>query len=399
MRKIRDAKVKGKRIIVRVDLNCPVENGIITPSARILAHAVTIKELSDRGAMVIVLAHQGRRGNEDFIGLEQHAKYIHKAIGRDVHYVDDVVGENAKNSIKNMREGDILILDNVRHLVCETETCDGCGKIVHELSPVVDYFVLDALSVAHRTHSSVIGFTKKMPSFAGDVLAGEVEAIERVNASRDVTFIFGGSKVKDSFEVMKKWLDNGRAREILVGGALAVLFLYASGKKIASSMEYLEKSGLTDYVKSAKEMLDKHDGKIKLPVDVGVCIDMQRHDVSSDHVVKGEIWDIGEKTIQNYVEVINNSHAIVMNGPLGVYEMEDFSKGTKEVLQAIARCDAFSLLGGGHTIAALDKFDIDKKYFGYVSLSGKALIEYLCGKELPGLKELNENERNFKISR
>lgn len=396
MRKISEAKVKGKRILVRVDLNCPVEKGVITPSARIFAHAITVKELSDRGARVVVLAHQGRKGKEDFINLEQHAKYLHKAVGKDVHFVDDIIGEEAKKAIKRMKDGEILLLDNVRELVCEMAE-DGYGKIVHELSPLVDYFVLDALSVAHRAHSSVIGFAKTIPCFAGDVLASEAEAVEKVKNSRDVTFIFGGSKVTDSFAIMKQWLDNGRAREILVGGALAVLLLHAKGKNIAGSKEYLEKSGLSDYVESAKEMLDRYDGKIKLPLDVGLCIEMKRIEKEVDAIHGGQIWDIGEKTIKRYTEVINNSHAIVMNGPMGVYEVSDFSKGTKEILQAIARCDAFSLLGGGHTIAALERFNIDKKYFGYVSLSGKALIEYLCGKELPGIKVLNENQKKFKI--
>jgi len=395
MRKIADHDVKGKRIIVRADLNSPVENGKITGSARINAHAKTVKELSDRGASVIVLSHQGREGHDDFIGLEQHARLLHQKTGKDVIFVANVVGADAEAAIKRLRPGDVMVLDNVRFLPCETKHKDGLGEIVHHLTPLVDYFVLDALSVAHRKHSSVVGFTKTIPSFAGDVLAAEVEAVEKVRHSKDVTFIFGGSKVEDSFAVMKKWLSDGRAREVMVGGALSVLFLRAAGHGIGASADYLRDSGLDAHVPQAKEMLDMFDGKIHLPVDVGLSVGNERHDADAGKIDKGQIWDIGPRTVERYVEAINNSHCIVMNGPLGVYEVEAFSKGTKAVLEAVARCDAFSLLGGGHTITALERFGIDKKDFGYVSLSGKALIEYLCGKELPGLAALDENERKF----
>jgi phosphoglycerate kinase len=395
MRKISDHDVKGKKIILRADLNSPVENGKIMGSARINAHARTIKELSDRGASVIVLSHQGREGHDDFIGLEQHAKLLHSKLGKDVIFVANVVGADAERVIKRLKPGEILVLDNVRFLPCETGHKDGLGEIVHHLSPMVDYFVLDALSVAHRKHSSVVGFTKTIPSFAGDVLASEIEAVDRVRSSKDVTFIFGGSKVEDSFAVMKKWLADGRARQVMVGGALSVLFLKAAGNHIGDSEAYLRDSGLEAQIPGAKEMLDSFDGRIHLPVDVGLSHNMQRLDSEVGDIRSGQIWDIGAKTIGRYVEAINNSHCIVMNGPLGVYEVEDFSKGTRAILEAISRCDAFSLLGGGHTITALERFGLDKKDFGYVSLSGKALIEYLCGKELPGIAALNENESRF----
>lgn len=401
MRKIADYDVSGKKILIRVDLNSPVENGKITGSARINAHAKTIKTLSDRGAAVIVLSHQGREGHDDFIGLEQHAKMLHDKIGKDVIFIANVVGEDAERAIKRLKGGEIMVLDNVRFKPCETNHPEGMGEIVHALSPLVDYYVLDALSVAHRKHSSVVGFAKKIPCFYGDVLASEIEAVDKVKHSKDVTFIFGGSKVEDSFAVMKKWLADGRAREVLVGGALSVLFLHAAGNHVGDSASYLKDSGLEANVPAAKELLEKFKSKIILPEDVGLSLkvphrdEMERIDSNANDIRKGQIWDIGPKTSARYIETINNSHCIVMNGPLGVYEVEQFSKGTRSVLEAIARCDAFSLLGGGHTITALERFGIDKKDFGYVSLSGKALIEYLCGKTLPGIAALDENEKKF----
>ena len=406
MRRIANHQVKGKRVLVRVDFNCPVEDGKVMSDLRIRAHAKTIRNLSDKGAKVIVLAHQGRKNHNDFMSLEQHAKILHHILGSDVAFVDDVIGERARHAIEKLEEGQVLVLDNVRNLKCETEHPHSQGEIVYHLSPLADYFVLDALSVAHRKHSSIVGFKEKIPCFAGEVLAAEIDAVEKIRKGTDVTFIFGGSKADDSFRIMDKWLSEGQAKEVLVAGALSVLMLHAEGHNIAGSMDYLKNSGLDEKVPAAKEMLRKFDGKIMLPVDVGISVRRERRDTEGvrierrecdvDSIKEGQIWDIGDKTIERYVRVINNSHFIVLNGPIGVYELEDFSKGTKAILEAIARCDAFSLLGGGHTIAALERFNIEKEYFGYVSLSGKALIRYLCGDKLVGLEALEENEEKFK---
>ena len=390
-----DFPVKGKKILLRVDLNCPVKDGKIIGDTRIRAHAETIKNLADRGARVIILSHQGRKGREDFLSLEQHSAILRGIIKKDVIYVNEVIGDKVQAAISRLRDGQVMILDNVRHLHCETGHPHGDGEIIHHLSPSADYYVLDALSVAHRRHSSVVGFAKRIPCFAGDVLAAELEAVDKIKHGRDVTFIFGGSKVDDSFAVMKKWLAEGRAKEVLVCGALSVLLLHADGHPVGDSADYLRDSGLMEKVPEARELLREFDGKIVLPVDVALSIEMRRVESDVHGVRKGQIWDIGSKTVERYKEVINNSHYIVMNGPCGVYELDDFSEGTREILGSIARSDAFSLLGGGHTVAAIERFGIDKKYFSYVSLSGKALIEYLCGETLPGIAALEENEKQF----
>ncbi len=395
MRKIADYQVRGKVVLVRADLNCPVKDGKLIGDTRIRAHANTIKELSDRGARVVVLAHQGRKDRDDFLPLEQHARILHHLLGKDVLFVNDVIGPEAQKAIKSLKDGEVLMLDNVRMLHCETKHPDGEGEIVHHLAPLASYFVLDALSIAHRKHSSVVGFSKHLPCFAGDVLATELEAVDKVRHSRDVTFIFGGSKVEDSFVVMKKWLKDGRAKQVLVGGALSVLLLYASGKSVAESEEYLKNAELMKDVPAAKELLEQFSERIILPIDVGLSVDMKRVECDAGAIKQGQIWDIGKKTMARYREAISNSNTIVMNGPMGVYELEDFADGTREVLQAIANADNFSLLGGGHTISAIERFGIDKKYFSYVSLSGKALIEYLCGEHLPGIAALDSNEKHF----
>jgi phosphoglycerate kinase len=397
MRKIADYDVRGKKVLVRADFNCPVKDGKLIGDTRIRAHASTIGELSDRGARVIVLSHQGRRGREDFMSLEEHSRLLHHILKRDVIYVADVTGVRARNAINALTDGQILVLDNVRHLKCETEHPVGEGELIFHIAPLADYYVLDALSVAHRRHSSVVGFARHIPCFAGDILAAELEAVDKVRHGTDVTFIFGGSKVEDSFAVMKKWLADGRAREVLVGGALSVLFLHASGRHVGDSLSYLRDSHLLEKVPEAKDLLERFDGKIVLPVDVGLSVGMKRQEADAADIKAGQIWDIGSKTIERYKEAINNSHYIVMNGPAGVYELEDFAHGTKALLETVANSDSFSLLGGGHTVSAIERFGIDKKNFGYVSLSGKALIEYMCGQSLPGLAALEENELRFPL--
>ncbi len=395
MRRIFDYDVKGKKILIRVDFNCAVENGKIVPGERIEAHSQTVKKLAERGAKVIVLAHQGRKDSEDFLNLEQHAELIEKYIGRPVKYVDDLTGETAKKAIADIKEGEVILLQNVR--VRSDETTEN-GAIVNALAPLVDYYVLDALSVAHRAHSSVVGFSKRIPSFYGDVLADEVKALESLKDVKDVTFILGGSKVKDSFKIMKKWIEEGRARKFVSGGALSILFLKAKGYGIGGSEEYFKEAELDEYLDDAKKLLEEVGDRIEVPVDVGLKIDDERVDSDSDKIEKGQIFDIGEKTIEKYKKEIAESGAVVMNGPMGVYELDKFSKGTREVLNAISESKAYSLLGGGHTITAIKKLGIDKSGFSYVSLAGKALIDYLCGKELPGIKALNENEQTHKVS-
>lgn len=394
MRRISDYDVKGKKILVRVDFNCAVEDGKIIPGDRIEAHSATVKKLAEKGARVIILAHQGRKDSEDFLDLNQHAELIKGYIGMPVMYVNDIIGNEAKAAIGNLKDGDILLLENVRALDDE-RTEDGA--IVKELSPAVDYFVLDALSVAHRAHSSVVGFSKRIPSFYGDVLADEVKALESLKDVKDVTFICGGSKVKDSFGIMRKWLSDGRAKKFLTGGALSILFIKAKGYAIGESQEYFEEAGLEDHLEDAKKMLDEYGDKIEIPVDVGLKIDDERIEADIDKIGNGQIFDIGEKTMEKYRKIILESGAVVMNGPMGVYELDKFSKGTKVVLDAISEAKGYSLLGGGHTITAVQKLNVDRSGFGYISLAGKALIEYLCGKEIPGIKALEDNEKKFTL--
>jgi len=394
MRSVYDVNLRGKVVLKRIDLNSPITEGKVLPNPRIREHAKSVRELSDMGAKVVLLSHQGNPGEEDFLSLEQHALLLAEEVGKPVKFVPDVCGEKAKAAIKELKDGEILLLENVRFVEDEMkeETVDE-AKIVKELSPLADYFILDALSVSHRKHASVVGFGGKLPVLAGRTLVKEVEALSRVSKGKEVVFVMGGSKVKDSLKIMKNQL-NGK-NVFLLGGVIANLFLHADGKDIGASISYLITNDMLKYVDEVKEILAKHRKEIMLPVDVGVKVDGGRKNIKVGEKINGEILDIGPETAKKYAEIIKKAKNVVMNGPMGMYEVPEFSYGTKEVLRAISESKAFSLIGGGHTTNALEELGIDEKKIGYISLSGKAFLKYLGGEELPGLEMLKKHSKTF----
>lgn len=388
---------KGKTAFVRADLNCPVDEKTLAvePSPRIAGHAKTIAELSDLGARVVVLAHQGRKGDYDCISLSQHALLLGDETKKPVRFIDDVCGKKAKDAIAALQNGGILLLDNVRFLDDETKykTIEENEKatLVRELFPLCDIFVLDAFSASHRAQASIVGFHKK-PVCAGRVMQRELEALARLASSkaRPAAFIFGGAKPSDSIGILSQWLSEGKIDHALTCGVLGELFILASGKELGKTLDYLKASKAIEYLPTAKELLAKYNGKIHFPQDVAVDSGGMRKELPISALPSQDsILDIGSKTAKEYSQLIAGAATVMMNGPAGVYEKEEFSYGTKELLKAIERSHAFSVMGGGHTISALDKFKIDKKKLGYVSLAGKALIEYLSGEKLPGIKILN----------
>lgn len=389
--------LKGKRVFCRVDLNSPIdEKGNILPSERLRAHAKTVSELSEKGAKVILLAHQGKKGDPDFTSLAPHALLLEKETGKRVQFIPDVCGEKAKNAIENMKDGDILLLENVRYMDDETayKTPEDYKKsaLVKNLLPYCDLFVLDSLSVAHRPHASVIGFSSK-PVAAGRVMERELNALNAVKApKKPVVFILGGAKPEDSVGIMEYWLSEGKMDKALTCGVLGTLFLAAKGYNIGSStMDYLKDSKALDSLPNAKELLSKYSDKIETPVDIAFELNGKRKELQVGQLpAPASIMDIGKKTAENYSSTIKSAGTVVINGPAGVYEKDSFSYGTKAILKAIEKSSAFSLAGGGHTISAIEKFKIDKSKISYISLAGKALIEYMSGEELPGIAMLEK---------
>jgi phosphoglycerate kinase len=395
-----DVKVKDKVVLVRVDFNSAVDPKTqkILEDARIRAHAeTTIKELAEKGAKVVILAHQGRKGDPDFIPLKQHAEILGKILGRPVKYVDDLYGEKAKDAIKRLKSGEILVLENVRTFAAETKegTPEEHAKtdLVKNLAPLADLFVNDAFAAAHRAHVSIIGFTAVLPSAAGRIMERELKSLSKVleNPEKPCVFILGGAKADDSLEISKYILDKKIADYVLTGGVVGQVFLAARGVDLGKpNMDYLQKKELTDLLPGIKDLMKKYQDEIKTPEDLAVEVNGKRKEISVDELPTCySMFDIGAKTVQVYAKIIRNAKSIVISGPMGVFENKEFSFGTRKVLEEIANSKAFSLAGGGHTISAIEEFGLTKK-ISYISTAGGALIEFLMGKKLPGVTALEK---------
>lgn len=400
-----DVDVSGKTVLVRVDINSPIdpETKRVLDDTRIRLHAKTIKELVDKGAKVVVLAHQGRPGEPDFVPLKEHAEILGRILNVPVKYVDDVCGERAQAAIRELKPGEVLVLENVRTLPYEREKRSAeehaQTELVKNLAPLADLFVFDGFSVAHRSHASVVGFTAVLPSVAGRVMEAELKALSKALEApeKPCIFILGGAKAEKCVGIIRYVLERGIADKILAGGLVGHVLLAAKGVQIGEpNMQVLVKKGLADVIPDMKEFLERYPERIMVPEDVAVEVDGERREVKvSELPTNYPIFDVGMETMRAYKELVRGARSIVVSGPLGVYEKPPFVKGTSEVFGAVAESDAYSLAGGGDTAAVLRKLGLHEK-FSYVSTAGGAFIEYLMGKKLPAVEALKAAAKRMK---
>ena len=404
---IDDFQVKDKVVLVRVDFNSEIDPNTkkVTSDVRIKAHAeTTLKELAEKGARTVVLAHQGRKGDADYTPLKQHAEILGKILKCPVKYVDDTFGEKAKLAIKSLKGGEILVLENVRSFDGETKngTPEQHAKteFVQVLAPLADLFVNDAFAAAHRGHVSMVGFTAVLPSAAGRIMERELTSLSHTleKPEKPCVYVMGGAKADDSLEISKYVLGNRIADYVLVGGVTSQLFLAAKGVDLGKgNMAFLEKKELTGLIPGIQALMKQFGDKVQVPVDVALDVKGKRKEILVTQLpTEYSIFDIGAKTVENYAKLINQAKSIVVSGPMGVYENKEFNYGTKKVLEAIANSKAFSLAGGGNTIAAIEEYGLTKK-IGYISTAGGALIEFLMGKKLPGVVALENAVKTKKI--
>jgi phosphoglycerate kinase len=402
-----DFDVKDKVVLVRVDFNSEIDPQTknVNSDVRIKAHAeTTIKELAEKGAKTVILAHQGRKGDPDYTPLKQHAEILGKILGCTVKYVDDVYGDKAKAAIKELKGGEILVLENVRSF--DGETKNGTPEqhaqtpLVRNLAPLADLFVNDAFAAAHRGHVSMVGFTAVLPSAAGRIMERELKSLAKAleKPEHPCVYVMGGAKADDSLEISKYVLSNGIADKVLVGGVTSQLFLAAQGVSLgAKTMAFLEKKDLTQFIPGIKELLAQYPKAIVIPTDVALDVEGKRKEISvSELPTEYSIFDLGSKTVACFATIIKDAKSIVVSGPMGVYENPEFNYGTKKVFEAIADSEGFSLAGGGNTIAAINEYGLSSK-IGYISTAGGALIEFLMGKKLPGVVALENAAATKKI--
>ncbi|RMD67069.1 phosphoglycerate kinase [Candidatus Pacearchaeota archaeon] len=378
LRRVSELNVAGKRVLLRVDLNAEISRRKVQVSERFKAHAKTIAMLKRKRARIVVLAHQSRPGKSDFTNLKQHAKLLNRFTKID--YVPDVIGKLAVERILSLKDGEAVLLENVRSLDEEFKPSTK-NALVKVLGNLCELYVNDAFSILHRTQTTIIIFPKVMPSAIGPTLEAELRALSKIKNSSSL-YILGGAKPDDLIPIIR----SPTAKEVLAAGYLGQLALIARGHNLGAQNLFLKRwLGLT---KKLKPML----GKLVLPVDYAIRVKGRRVEIPlEDFPSKYEIFDIGTHTQKIFAERIARSRRVLMKGTVGYCEEKEFCKGTKALLRALSNSKAYSVLGGGHTLTALQKLRIPKSKFGYVSLSGGALIKFLAGEKLPGLVALENS--------
>ena len=390
---VEDLQVEGKRVLVRCDFNVPMDdNRNITDDTRIVSALPTIKYLIENGGKVVLMSHLGRpKGKADpKFSLEPVSKRLSELLNKEVKFAkdDNVISEDVKNIVDNMNNGDVVLLENTRFRSEEKKNDEDFAK---DLASLGDVFVNDAFGTSHRAHASNVGASKFLPSAVGFLVKKEIEVMGKAleNPERPFVAILGGAKVSDKIGVIENLLE--KVDTILIGGGMAYTFLKAKGYSIGTSL--LEE----DKIDLANELLKKADEKnvkILLPVDIVVAKefknDTEYKTVEIDSIPEGMMGlDIGSETIDLFSEEIKNAKTVVWNGPMGVFEMENFKNGTESIAKAMAETDGTTIVGGGDSASAVEKAGF-KEEMTHISTGGGASLEFLEGKELPGIAAISE---------
>jgi len=390
---IDDLDTHNKVVLVRVDLNSPIgPDGEILDDIRFRSHIPTIRALDD--AKVVLIAHQSRPGKKDFTTMENHAKKLSSLLGKSVMYIDDIFGSHALLTIREMDNGEVVLLENLRFSSEEVlkAPTDDLAKthLVKRLSLVADLYLNDAFGTAHRSQTSIVAFPLVLTSGAGKLMEKEVDMLTKAltTSQRPRIFMLGGTKADDSIKVIEHVLSQGSADKVLATGIVANVFLAASGVDIGRpNVDYIKSLGYEGCVDVCKKLIDVHDGKIMMPIDVALNNNGNRLDAHlADLPTECLIYDIGIETVVAYSRELKAAGTVVINGPAGVFEQKAFALGTDETLKAAAQ-SKLSILGGGHIAAAARRIGIDK-HITHISTGGKACIDFLAGETLPGIMAL-----------
>lgn len=387
---VKDVELKGKRVLCRVDFNVPISDGEISDDTRIRAALPTIQYLIDQGARVILTSHLGRPGGEavDELRLDPVAQHLSNLLGQPVLKADDVYSQEVVNEVNSLDNGQVILLENVRFHPGEKK---NDAELAKQLASLADVYVNDAFGAAHRAHASTEGVAHHLPAVSGFLLEKELEVLGQAleNPERPFTAIIGGAKVKDKIGVIDHLLD--KVDHLLIGGGLSYTFIKALGHEVGQSL--LEE----DKIDLAKEFMEKAKEKgvsLHLPVDAVVADDFSK-DANTKVVPIDQIpadWealDAGPDTVKKYSDIIKDSKLIIWNGPMGVFEYEAFSNGTKGVAEALAQTEGYTVIGGGDSASAVEKFGYGEK-MDHISTGGGASLEFMEGKVLPGVAALND---------
>lgn len=411
IRTLDEVELAGKTVLCRVDINQPVDRaaGKLKSVNRIAACVPTVRELSDRGAKVVLMAHQGSDIEyKNYYTTKPHAAVLTQMLGREVRWVEDVCGPTARAAIRALKDGEVLLLDNVRFMAEEqtlfeqklrlTHAQQAQTQVVQKLAPLADLYVCDAFAAAHRDQPTLCGFEQLLPSCMGRLFEKEFCTVSQVMEAPDrpCVFVLGGAKISDAFLMMDTVLARGVADRVLTGGLVGNIFLAALGREIGKgSMDFILSSNYGEYIEKARELYGRYGGSVLVPEDLAWVEGGRRQEAPLDQI-PGNIAavDIGGKTAGTYRAAILGARTVFVNGPMGVFEQEPSEAGTRAVWQALADTEAFTVLGGGDSITATEKYGLTGR-MGYICTGGGALIRFLSGEELPVVKALREGAAAF----
>ena len=411
---IDEFELKGKTVLCRADLNQPVDRAADTlkSTQRIEAFAPTLKELSDAGAKVVVMAHQGSDIEyQNFYCTRPHAKVLSSLVGKEVKWIEDVCGPTAREAIRKMEDGDIILLDNVRFCSEEQTLFELKLKLSHEeqaktqvvtkLAPLGDLYVCDAFAAAHRDQPTLCGFEQVLPSAMGRLFEKEYCVISELMEApeKPCVFVLGGSKISDAFIMMETVLKGGSADKVLTGGLAGNILLHAVGKKVGKgSVDFIYAKNYEEYIPTAKALDEAYPDRIVLPSDLAGTNDGRRVEYGLEEVPEDfTATDIGPATIRRYCEEIAKAKTVFVNGPMGVFEDALTEEGTKAVFEALGRAPGYTVVGGGDSVTAAKKYKVTDD-LGYVCTGGGALIRFLTGEELPVVKALRHAAQAFPVN-
>lgn len=387
MKNLRNKNIKGLKVLVRCDLNVPIRNGKVLDDFRIKKLIPTVDYLRNQGAKIILITHLGEpKGRDLSFSVRPVAKRLWELVQGRLKFVNDTIGKNVEKEIDEMKEGDIVVLENLRFYKEEEQNDDNFSRSLARLG---DIFVQDAFGACHRNHSSIVGINKYIDSFPGLLLEEEIRVLSDVLVSPDrpLVSIVGGFKVSSKIKVIKSLLD--KSDYLLLGGRVANSLLISKGLYVKDLLSSEEE----ELMEVAKE-INLADPKLQLPVDGVMGLSNFDEDYSRIGGIgsirkEEDVYDIGPETIEKYKNILSNAKTIIWNGPLGYFEKEKFSKGTEEIAKMIGQINSevFSIVGGGETVEAIQKLGIENQ-FDHISTGGGAMLDFIAGKELPGIKAL-----------
>ena len=386
MNSIDDTELEGQKVLLRTDFNLPIEDGEPQKTVRFERYQETVEELSERGAKVVVMAHQGRPGREDFRSLRQHSEILSESLDQEVEFVKSFFGLELEETVEGLENGEVALLENIRFLSEELRNASpeqhAQDIFVQRIAPMFDKYVDDAFSAAHRSHGSMVGFAEKLDSYAGPVMSNELESCSKVRDEfENGVLVLGGEKPSDLIGILDEMIES--VDKVLLGGIPGELALILEGHELGEKKQWIEENGFDGKKNDLKRILEDHTEKIVLPEDVRTASGTH----SVDQVPQGDMsWDIGPETVEKFVEEIEEAEAVVMKGPMGAFE--DHPEGTRKVVDAMADSEAYTVLGGGHTSSLVQRFDHELDDFSHVSIAGGAFVRYLSGEKLPAVEAL-----------